>query len=491
MHKSVNPYSGWGTPVSGERLVGRSQILERTFQRIKSEAHCSIVGLPRIGKTSVARETIRLLQATNAGINVGYVTLNALDGPVHVYRRILEEIAFNDGCGNILFRNLTHEDAYGEFLRTLRQRKRSGYKSVVVFDEMDGIVRETFADASLFISRMREVANDRERYGLTFIFVSRRSLDMIQGDIDYSTLAGLCEVFYLRPLEPSGIQQLVSRSPISIDPSGVDALWQITGGHPFLAEVVMCEAVDREHPNLDAKAIEAAQHAQAHEFTNMYRLLRQLLSRENENMFNALCELVVGPQWRAIDFHSVTLLKQYGLLRSNNHSSGSVECMSQHFKDYLSLLTRTIPSWDLLGETERQLRNLVQDKMQESYGENWFEELRNRHPKKREVLDKLILQREREKRMFGNAAADFILDYTYIGELKDLIFDEWDRYRAVFVGTKAEWEKKLQTVMRVRNPMAHYRPVPAEVLHEAENICKLLLVKLTGSGDILDTKRSK
>ncbi|OOP56541.1 MAG: hypothetical protein AYP45_08645 [Candidatus Brocadia carolinensis] len=489
MHKAVNPYSGWGTPVSGERLVGRSQLLERIIQRIKSEAHCSIVGLPRLGKTSVAREAIRLLQTTNAGVNVGYVTLDATSGPVQAYERILEEITFGTVTDGISFRGLTHDDAYMEFLRTLRQEKRSGHKSVVVIDEMDGIVRETFADASLFVSRMREVANDRDRYGVTFVFVSRLSLDMIQGDVDCSTLAGLCEVVYLQPIELAGIMQLASRSPISIETSGIDALCYFTGGHPFLAEVVMCEAVDGGHSSLDAKAIETAQHAQAHEFTNMYRLLQQLLSREK--MFDALCELVVGPQWQAINFHTVTLLKQYGLLRSNNHFSGSVECMSQHLKDYLSLLTRTIPSWDLLGETERQLRNLVQDKMQESYGENWFEELRNRHPKKREVLDKLILQRDREKRMFGNAAADFILDYTYIGELKDLIFAEWDRYRAVFGDTKTEWEKKLQAVMRVRNPMAHYRPVPAEVLHEAENICKLLLVKLTGSGDILDTKRSK
>src|SRR5207247_9382762 len=101
---------------------------------------------------------------------------------------------------------------------------RAGRRSVVVVDEVDGIVRDDFADAPLFVSRIREVANDRERYGVTFIFVSRRSLDMIQGAVDSSTLAGLCEVVYLQPLERDGLGALASRSPIPVEHSGAEDL---------------------------------------------------------------------------------------------------------------------------------------------------------------------------------------------------------------------------------------------------------------------------
>ncbi|MBZ0264203.1 AAA family ATPase [bacterium] len=473
-----NPFIGRGAPVSGERLVGRQTLLDRLIDRARSEAHCSIVGLPRMGKTSVARETLRSLCGASTDMTVGYITLDANRGPIQTYSRILEEISPDASEDQLIARTKDHDEAYESFLRLLRKRHRSGLRSVIVLDEVDAIAREEFSDAQLFISRIREMANDRDRYGVTFIFVSRRSLDMIQGEVDCSTLAGLCEVVYLQPLLRDDLDVLAARSPISIDDTGRETLWQITGGHPFLAEVVMCEAVDKAYPNLGNEAIEGAQHAQSHEFTNQYRQLHSLLS--HENMFEALCELAVGPKWRPIDAHIVCLLKHYGLLRSTDETAGGVECMSQHFNNYLTLLTRTTPSWVLLGDAERQLRFLVQDRMVDAYGGDWLEELRKKLPKLTDALDKLVQQRVREKRMFGDAASDFILDYAYIGNLKDMVFAEWEKFRAVLGGAKSDWERRFQDIMKVRNPMAHHRAVPADVLQEAELSCKALLSRLKG-----------
>ncbi len=300
-----NPYSGRGAPVSGERLVGRNRILNRLFERISNTAHCSIVGLPRLGKTSVARETVRQLQLTVPEMMAGYVTLDALSGPCHAYARILEETERSDANEPLSQLILDHDASYETFLRTLRKRRRAGQRSVVVVDEVDAILRSDFNDAQLFVSRIREVANDRERYGLTFVFVSRRSLDMIQGAVDCSTLAGLCEVFYLQPLERDGIAALAARSPVPVEQLANDMLWRFTGGHPFLAEVVMCEAIEMGPTHIDYRAMESAQHAQSHEFTNHYRQLTVLLAQDG--MFEAMCELVVGPRWRSIPPHTVCL----------------------------------------------------------------------------------------------------------------------------------------------------------------------------------------
>lgn len=473
-----NPYSGRGAPVSGSRLVGRRLLLERLVMRIRSEAHCSIVGLPRMGKTSIAREVLGCLDATDVALVGGYLTLDAIRGPVQAYTRILDETSTDVPNELPTMHTNDHDEAYEYFLRTLRKRRRSGRKSVIVVDEVDAIVRDDFPDKALFLSRIREVANDRDRYGMTFIFVSRRSLDMIQKAVPGSTLPGLCEVIYLQPLTRDGLDELAARSPVPVDNTGREALWRITGGHPFLAEVVMCEAVEEGNSHLDDRAIESAQHAQSHEFTNQYRQLSSLLS--HEEMFEAMCELVVGPQWRPIAPHTVCLLKHYGVLRSIDEAAGGVECMSQHFRDYLALITRATPSWVLLGDAERQLRYLVHDRMAEAYGEDWFEELKRKLPKLNDALDKLVQQRVREKRMFGDAASDFILDYAYIGDLKDLVFAEWDKYRSFLGGAKADWERRFQDIMRVRNPMAHHRPVPSDILQEAERSCKSLLNCLSG-----------
>lgn len=475
----TNPFSGRGAPVSGSRLVGRRLQLDRLKNRLIAESHCSIVGLPRIGKTSVAKEVLRQLEATMTGMSFGYITLDAISGPIQAYHRILKEISSDHHNDSAILCINDHDEAYELFLRTLYKRRRSGLKAVIIMDEVDAIGRHDFSDAPLFIARIREVANDRDRYGLTFVFISRRSLDMIQGAVDCSTLAGLCEVIYLQPLDQNGLGELVVRSPIPLDESGREALWSITGGHPFLAEVVMCEAVEQSEPLLNKFSIENAQHAQSHEFTNQYNQLKRLLT--HDDMFDALCELVVGPQWRPILPHTVFLLKNYGLLRSSSEDGGGVECMSQHFKDYLTLLTRTTPTWQLLGDAERGLRYLVQDRLLESYGEKWFDELLIRYPKMKDTLEKLPKQRSREKQMFGDAASDFILDYAYIGDLKDIVFAEWEKYRTVLEGSKKDWEKRFQDIMKVRNPLAHHRPVPADVLQEAETSCKALINRLKGT----------
>jgi hypothetical protein len=327
------------------------------------------------------------------------------------------------------------------------------------------------------------MANEQDRYGLTFIFVSRRSLDMIQGAVDCSTLAGLCEVVYMQPLDRDGLAFLKGRSLLPVEEGAFSLLWDFTGGHPFLAEVVMCEAMETANTRINEDSIEDAQHIQAHEFTNQYRQLQGLLS--DESMFDSLSELVVGPRWRPINAHVVSLLKNYGLIRATNQTEGNIDCMSEHLKEYLIQHTRMTPTWALIGETEKQLRNLVLDRMNEAFGLDWINKVKTTYPKLTNrdgvhLVDRLISQRLREKKLFGDAASDYILDYAYFSDLNDLVFVDWDRYRSVLCGTKDEWKKRFQDVIKVRNPMAHHRPVPANILQNAEKSCSAFLERFRG-----------
>jgi len=479
-----NPYIGRGAPVSGERLVGRSQTIEKLVERLLCEAHCSIVGLPRLGKTSIAKEAMCLCNARSEIVSTGYITLDAISGPVQAYTRILDEIVDDvDEINRAQVYSRSHDEAYDMFLRILRRRRKSGHKGIIVIDEMDGIAREDFVDAHLFVSRLREIANERGKYGLTFVFISRRSLDMIQGAVDCSTLAGLCEVFYLQPLDFDGFEHIVKRSPIPVSQTGVDQLWRFTGGHPFLTEVVMCEAVENATEEITNETIEDAQHRQAYEFTNQYRNIQNMLS--HEGMFESLCELTVGPRWRNIDIHVVSLIKQYGLVHDS--STDGLVCMSDHFKNFLSQISRMTPTWFLLGDVEKHLRSLVDCVMLDVYGSDWAAKVQAKHPQLKDkegihLIERLSIQKSREKRQFGDAASDLLLDYAYIGDLKDLIFAEWERYRGIFSGAKNDWEKRFQDVMKVRNPMAHNRPVPTEIIQDAEKSCQVFLGQLRSSG---------
>lgn len=471
----INPFLGRGTPVDGERLIGRKEIIDRVYTRLINKTHCSIVGLPRIGKTSIAKELMRMLALDVSDTRTSYVTLDATSSPSNAYQRILMDLSDDFVTP---YSNMSHDDAFWLFQQTLRKDKIGDCVKIVVFDELDGITRQGFPEATLFLSRIREIANDHDRYGLTFLFISRRSLDTIQGVVDFSTLAGLCEVVYLKPLVQSMLVDLAKRSPISVDMDAQMILWEYTGGHPYLAEVLMCEAVEQKPDCISADDIESSLLMQSHEFTNQYYQLKQILTQNSE--FDYLCELIVGPRWRPIPPQTINLLRQYGLIKVKEGSEGDIECLSGHLRDYLAWVARNTPTWHLVGEVENQLRALIADRMYRAHGKDWIQILVNKHKCFHTIYDDLLLKRGKEQKIFGEAASFAILDYTYISDLKDLLFVEWDSYKDILTGSKPDWDKRFQVIMKVRNPLAHNRQIPADELYYADKTCKVILQALQG-----------
>ena len=405
MENMTNPYINRGEPVYGERLVGRDNIRSKIINRLSSRSHFSIVGLPRMGKTSIAKDALSsFCQNNNGDVTCCYLSLDALRDPSQIFLRILYE--FSDDI-EINSNYTNHDLAYELFIKYFRKRNKSNVRSVIVLDEMDAVIRDEFPDAQLFISRLREIANEYGRYGISFIFISRRSLDIIQGSIDCSTLAGLCEVIYIKPLDYQFLNCLVDRSKFVFTQMDIDFLWELTGGHPFLSEVIMCEAFDLYTNKFDIDLLEKAYSNQVLEFTNQYRQLSKILS--HDNIFHSMCELVVGPQWRDISQHSTTILKQYGLINFNN-SNNCWDCFSLNFKDYLVSLTRTEPTWDLLRDTEKSLRTIVKCRLESRYGSDWFNKLQEKNEKFAKKASDIITLMQKEKKRYGDYASDAYLD---------------------------------------------------------------------------------
>lgn len=476
----LNPYIGRGKPVTGERLVGRVEVIRRLMDRIVNSAHCSIVGLPRMGKTSIAKEIINSVsKRSTLRFNCGYLTLDSISGPSQAYEKIVSELFSNlDEEITDFKKNLNHDESYEQALKFLRQLKRKNIQSILIFDEFDAILRTNFTDSQLFISRVREIANDFDKFNITFLFISRRPLDYIQGEIDCSTLAGLCEVIYLKPLSEAGLTELVNRSPIRVTESGFEALWHFTGGNPYLAEVLMCETLENKHSIIDKNSIEQAMETQAHEFVNQYLLLEKILS--HDGMFDSLCELTVGPYWRNISQRTICLLKNYGLIKNSDAPENELVCMSKHLQEYLMLRTREQPTWEILGEVERLLRVVIRDKFESKYGRMWFDKIVKKHKNLEEIYKRLAQQKSYERKIFGNAAPDNILDYSYTKDLKEILFSEWELFLPYLSDTKEDWEKRFKDILLVRNRLAHHRPIPSDAVRNAENACLQLLRKLKG-----------
>lgn len=335
-----NPFELRGLPASGEWLVGRDAIIQTLVSALcRHGAHQSIVGLRRIGKTSVARECSRRIRASTTKHNVVFISLNTIADVRHAWLAMLEGIAPAKKRINVSPSNETHEGAYLALLDALRKRRKKETTNIIYFlDELDSIHGGHFGDEQLFMSRLREIAGETERYGVTFVFISWRPLDWLHKvHGEGSTLGGISNPHYLKPLEKPSLATLAHRSPIPVTEDGIDALWDYTGGQPFLAEVLLCEAVEQGRPVLDKAAFDAAYDEQEVEFVNHYKHIETIFA--HQNVFTHMREWLAGNPKREPPPHVPPVLRSYGLVKRSPDRS-SVECISGDFQRYLEKLQR-------------------------------------------------------------------------------------------------------------------------------------------------------
>jgi hypothetical protein len=474
-----NPYEGRGKPVFGERLVGRDALLAKIHKNVSAQNNCSIIGLPRMGKTSIAQEVLQRIPSSEK-IITAQISLDAASSPAQVFTRLMTELGAESIAPEI---RSDHDLAYEEFIGFARKLTRAGKAGFIVIDEVDAVLRKSFAQANLFLSRLREIANRQSAYGQTFIFISRRSLNRIQDAVESSTLAGICKIEHVGPLHKDAITKLAQRVCLAnktITEDAISELWNLSGGHPFLAEILMYETVEMSESQISPQTLTRALESTAVDLITEYMKLVELL--KEDDLFDPLCELTVGPWWRNVNGIAIPMLKQYGALTELN--DGKYGTFSKHFEGYLENLSREIPTWPLLGEVERELRSLVSDRLSQKYGDPWLTNFVTKFPKLSARFAEMENKMTDEKRRFGPKASHFILDYSYIGDLKDILMIEWDLFRSIFNGSKSEWEKAFQDVIAVRNPLGHNRPsaIPQEVLHKAEQACKCIRNKLKCAG---------
>jgi hypothetical protein len=171
-------------------------------------------------------------------------------------------------------------------------------------------------------------------------------------------------------------------------------------------------------------------------------------------------------------------LLHYGLVRESRQGERRYRAWSEHFQAYLERCARDTPAWQTWAETERALRNFIDDVCRGRHGDRWLDVLAGRH---RSVAD-LVRDGEqlmaKERHNFGPAASDRLLDFTYPMSLWGLITAEWALFEPLLGKSKAHWNERFTKLAQVRAPAAHNREVPEADLLIAQGYCKELLAVL-------------
>ena len=128
-----------------------------------------------------------------------------------------------------------------------------------------------------------------------------------------------------------------------------------------------------------------------------------------------------------------------------------------------------------IGQVERELRGLIEQKYAEKYGERWMPRLQNRYEGMVSHWMRILEKDRAAFRIYGdyNPSA---LDYAHLGDLIALVTGEWDLFRETFDfgygrRNKSVFQDKMEHIIKVRNPLAHHRAVPRNELLRALVLC--------------------
>ncbi len=473
----ANPFLGYGCVVTGDRLIGRDTEKKHIRDIVQSRSgSLSIIGEPRIGKTSLVYNEFQN-NCNRDFLCSAWVTLSTVSSPALVFYDLQDKIidALKSVSSPIpeIFADqlIVAEDstynAYKKFRRFLKMLFSNGFNTLCILDEFDIVT--SYPDGKQFIQSLRELIDFPQETGFYSIFISRRSLYHLEKQmIGVSNLDGVCEKIYVRPLSLEDIKKMALRCEDGwkLGDENIVHLYNCTGGHPYLSEMVFCKAWDN-------KSIDKGMQNALGDVYSYYETLRQLL--DEDGLFDQLLQIAVGPCIKT-DLEKIERLMQYGIILKQQLEPLSYlyRGWSNHFQSYLEKISRINPIWEEWSSTERMLRGIIDDLYRKKYGANWIDTLENAHEKVKDTFAVCRNNMKKEIDKFGPYASNDILDYAYPMDLWKLIECDWPLFQSIFKKDKHYWKGRFETLSKVRTPIAHSREscLPPHLLLEAQAYCQ-------------------
>lgn len=450
-----NPYIPDGTPAEGDFFVGRHERLQEIKDKLLIQSHVSLAGLGRVGKTSLGRKVLNSIAHEHPEIITKKVSMNAFRKGRSLLKVILSVFFPDDGF------DLPNDpdDSYLAFGEILRKKKKAGFKGILLIDEFDKATE--YENSLTVLDWLREIACERNELGLTFLFISRRSLDRIQAECkdgpEGSNLYGICDKFFLQPFDKNETRELVALSKLDLNEEFLETLYVYTGGYPFLLEKFMNRFYDLYRRSPEKKAEELFPEAYLkvrHDFLDLFHDIRRFLSNNDGKAWKALCSEFIPPKEREADSETMQLFMDYGLINENTKSS----CLSDTFCDYIQAHQNHLSMWEPLSNLEKALRIVVKEGLKELYGDHWFEAAPKNNPYYEKTFSELNERASDYQRRFNVGGPDDLLEYSYPGTIKDIIIMEWDTYFKNFFGNdKNQFKESMNAVHTARNLLSHSR----------------------------------
>lgn len=169
----ANPYSAGGLVVDPAMFFGRDEELKRIRDRLRKGDSTAVIGLRRIGKSSLLYQLAHQAEALPQGVVAVYLDLQ--EATHHRPLGLLDSALWhlNGRLGNRY--NFAQVENLGSFSAAVKQIAADGYRPTLCLDELEELTeREAFDDD--FFEALRSLASQRQ---LAFVTASGESVEVL------------------------------------------------------------------------------------------------------------------------------------------------------------------------------------------------------------------------------------------------------------------------------------------------------------------------
>ena len=519
-------FEGTGSIVYGGRFVGRKNDIRRIQDRVVyGHGNIAIIGMPRIGKTSLAWHTLMndkdtlfsrklipvFIESASVKNDYDYLSLMLEEAKESIEDLIeldlpdskeLETIFLNElqpiaATYYVKPPGLEKDKYFKKFFKQLK--KKTGYTFIFILDEFDRA--EDILSFATF-QLLREVSiNPKSK--VSFVTTSRKTIEEIESkDGSISNFHGTFTQLYLGVFNEEDIHDYWERtkSAIIFPEKVCDSIGEFVGGHPYFMDLCCiqylfnCEIEDLYDSSFKMK---------------MYAELRQIVGiLKRDHLLDATIQLVVGPPFdvtqaqkdRLVNYGMIKLIDIEQKSRLLHISITEEERGSKSyvlFGDFFTILFYTqffldIPYWPLWGKTENKLREIILFFVKSRYGNNWSTKLEQENKDKSWWLERweTITDRFDEYAGVSNECKeeDALIDFAETGPIFNLFIKRyWDLwFSLIFKETstnnlnkdnREDWYNIFQKLILLRRPFAHNNTgmLTPEEINIGKQYCEIIL----------------
>ncbi len=506
-----NPFADYGNIVEGNRFVGRNQAIQAIQDRVlgSNYGNLAIMGLPRIGKSSLAWNTLmtKKVELLQRKILVEMINMGAISSINKFYLRLMDKNLYNLRSLNFQLYNQLIEirkiysetNSQNEIEFFFALIKQFNYRIIYILDEFDSVTN--FFKLEDF-QLLRELSISPETK-ICLVTISRRTIQELEPENGaISNFYGVFSDLNLQLFNEKDLQhywQRIDNLGIQISNEYKREVDYFVGSHPYWLDMLnyhIFNAVKSSNKN----SIDLLSEIENDLKQTLWKNYEDIISlMDKEGLKSHFIQSVVGPALNLTQMN-IEKLSKYGLIKPvpakekyNAHfqdlvnvglvkqSDISYISISKHLDDYLKQKELEFDIWPIWNEAEHQVRALITIHLKKKYGEDWKNPFIQANPNKEKDITRMEEIKIKNKKTFGYLASDNIIDYTYPLDMWNcFIVTDWTWFQSILKGQLATWREKFLLLSKIRNPIAHSNKdfiLPDEQI-KAKEICTELVDKI-------------